>query len=206
MKIHFLFSKNREKNRINELLGDFSLFQEYRIPIFLPGANSAIVKKLKASPKSKELAKAVFTAFENEYDQSKYLEKKFLAQKQWPRIEDRFFSILKSLRLKPASKFYCYLSFYGPMGQYHTPNIIDVRVNTAGDIKDLPETIAHEIIHLVIHQKARGLKYEEIEGLVDLFFRLTEFRNLFPDYKFQNGIKHDIKVFKKHFPLTSTKA
>lgn len=59
-------------------------------------------------------------------------------------------------------------------------------------------TIAHEIIHLLIFDKAKKLKlsYEEVESIVDLFFKQTELKKIFPNYQLQNSIKHNIKQFK----------
>ena len=82
------------------------------------------------------------------------------------------------------------------MGQFCYPDIVDVRA-TKKDIKSINETIAHEIIHLLILNKAKKLKfnYEQIENIVDLFFKQTELKELFPDYQLQNSIKHNLKQF-----------
>jgi hypothetical protein len=70
-------------------------------------------------------------------------------------------------------------------------------VANSKDIKNANETIAHEIIHLLIYNKVKKLKlnYEQTEGLVDLFFIETKLKNIFPNYKIQNIGAANKKLF-----------
>jgi len=63
-----------------------------------------------------------------------------------------------------------------------------LRISGQKDIREANETIAHELIHLLIYNKAKKMKlsYEKTEGLVDLFFSKDELRRIFPKYKKQN--------------------
>jgi len=52
---------------------------------------------------------------------------------------------------------------------------------------------------LAIYNKAKKLKlnYEQIEGLVDLFFIETKLKDIFPNYKIQNIGDSNKKLFYK---------
>ncbi|KKP87707.1 MAG: hypothetical protein UR93_C0035G0003 [Berkelbacteria bacterium GW2011_GWA2_35_9] len=115
----------------------------------------------------------------------------------WQKIEKKFFNIINNLNLKIADKYLCYTTLYGPEGEYKYPNIIDLRIKNNKDIKNANETIAHELIHLLIYNKTKKLKlnYRQTEGVIDLFFTETELMTIFPKYKFQSIGIHN----KKHF-------
>ena len=65
------------------------------------------------------------------------------------------------------------------------------------DIQEANITIAHEIIHLLIYSQAKRLKldYKKTEGVVDLFFKKTSLKKIFPKYKSQKGVIHSEKLF-----------
>ena len=92
---------------------------------------------------------------------------------------------------------------YGPEGQFKYPNIINLRIANNKDIKSANESIVHEIIHLIIYNKVKKLKlnYEQVEGLVDLFFIETKLKNIFPKYKIQNVGIIDKQLFNKLFKI-----
>ena len=80
-----------------------------------------------------------------------------------------------------------------------------MRANSKKDIKDANETIAHELIHLLIFNKVKKLKleYEQREGMVDLFFIETKLKNLFPRYKLQSIAVHILFLYNSpRDPLT----
>jgi len=39
--------------------------------------------------------------------------------------------------------------------------------------------------------------YKQTEGIVDLFFKETELKDIFPDYKLQSIAEYDNKIFDK---------
>ena len=74
-----------------------------------------------------------------------------------------------------------------------------MRVAKQNDIKEANATIAHEIIHLIIKQliDKQKLDYEITEGLVDLFFKETNLKKLFPTYRIQSIGKINKDLFQK---------
>ena len=92
-----------------------------------------------------------------------------------------------------------YFFVYGPSGQFNYPDSINLRVSNIKDIKEANKTIAHELIHLLIYNKAKKLKlnYKQTEGVVDLFFIETKLKTIFPQYKSQSIAIHNKRLFKK---------
>ncbi|BFT94529.1 hypothetical protein MNSC_05370 [Minisyncoccus archaeophilus] len=99
-------------------------------------------------------------------------------------------------KLRKRDYYFCYLSLYGPQGQYEYPNIVNLRITNEDDVREANETITHELLHLLILNKVRRLKlgYKTTEGLVDLFFIETRLNDIFPNYKVQSIDKVD-KVY-----------
>gem|GEM_PF-587856 len=183
MRLQFLYSKNKEREKLLSIYDEYQWFIDNDFPIILPKFFAKIYqnnKKLFVKKLSRELNKV--------YNKDNYQLKKETIKNNWQKIEKNFFKILSSFNLKIEDKYFCHISLYGPNGQFNYPNIVNLRVVNRKDIKNANETIAHEIIHLLIYNKVRKLKlnYEQIEGLVDLFFIETRLKNIFPNYKIQN--------------------
>jgi len=132
------------------------------------------------------------------YNKNGYRLKIDKLKNSWQKIEKKVFDILDSFNFKIKNKYICHISRYGPEGQFKYPNIVNLRINNK-DIKNANETIAHEIIHLLIYNKAKKLKlnYRQTEGMVDLFFAETELKSIFPKYKLQKIGIHNKKLFQK---------
>ena len=194
MKIQFLYSKNKEKEKLLNIYDEYQWFINNDFPIVLPKFYAEIYtnnKKLFARPLGIELNKI--------YNRNNYQLKSEMIKNSWRKIEKKFFKILNKYNKKIKDKYFCYVSLYGPEGQFNYPNVVNLRVVNNKDIKNANETIAHEIIHLAIYNKVKKLKlnYQQIEGLVDLFFIETNLKDIFPKYKIQNIGVSNKKLFHK---------
>ena len=106
----------------------------------------------------------------------------------WKDIEPDFFSVVQDFPFGEIRKLYsCQLTHFGCEGQYHSPSRIIVRVHTRDDVRNCPEVIAHEILHLVFHRYflSKKLGYEYREGMIDALFQQSGLCRIFPRYKRQ---------------------
>lgn len=195
MKVKFLSSKKQELKKLSDLFLDYQWFIDNDFPIVLPKFYKELYLNTKHNKKvfQKELNRELNKI----YDKNVYTRKRKIITSRWQKVENDFFNILSNLGFKTKNNYLCHISLYGPEGQFQYPNIIDMRIAKKSDIEEANITIAHEIIHLVIFNKVKKLRYEQIEGVVDLFFTETELKNLFPNYVLQNIALHDKKLFKK---------
>jgi len=196
MRLSFLSSKTREIQRLLNIRSEYQWFLDNDFPIVLPEFYKQLYQEIKSKKDfkirlEKELSKI--------YNKKIYDEKAGVAKSEWEKIETRFFDVLKKHNLKIKDKYLCYISLYGPEGQFKYPNVIDLRISNKSDVKQINETIAHELIHLIILRRVEKLKsdYKQTEGIVDLFFKETELKDIFSDYKLQNIAEHNNKIFDK---------
>ena len=196
MRVLFLSLKEREIQKLLNIHSEYQWFLDNDFPIILPEFYKQLYRESKSKKDfkislEKELSKI--------YNKKIYDEKVKIAKSEWEKIETRFFDVLEKYNLKIKNKYLCYVSLYGPEGQFKYPNIIDLRINSQSDIGQMNETIAHELIHLIILRKAEKLKlnYKKIEGFVDMFFKKTDLKNLFPNYKLQSIAEHNDGIFEK---------
>ncbi|PJB87800.1 hypothetical protein CO083_05095 [Candidatus Roizmanbacteria bacterium CG_4_9_14_0_8_um_filter_34_12] len=196
MRLSFLSSKTREIQRLLNIRSEYQWFLDNDFPIVLPEFYKQLYQEIKSKKDfkirlEKELSKI--------YNKKIYDEKAGVAKSEWEKIETRFFDVLKKHNLKIKDKYLCYISLYGPEGQFKYPNVIDLRISNKSDVKQINETIAHELIHLMILRKVEKLKlnYKQTEGIVDLFFKETELKDIFSDYKLQSIAEHNNKIFDK---------
>lgn len=197
MKLQFLYSKNKEKEKLLNIYDEYQWFIDNDFPIVLPEFYTEIYKNSKNNKKF--FVKQLSIELNKIYNKNDYQFKSETVKNKWRKIEKEFFEVLSNFALKVRDKYFCHISLYGPGGQFNYPNIVNLRVANSKDIKNANETIAHEIIHLLIYNKAKKLKlnYQQIEGLVDLFFVETKLKDIFPKYKIQDiGIVNK-KLFHK---------
>jgi hypothetical protein len=194
MKLRFIYSKNKEKGKLLNIYEEYQWFIDNEFDIVLPGFFAEIYQKNK-----KIFIKKLNTELNKIYDKNYYLTKNKEVKSNWQKIEQVFFNILNDFTLNIKDKYICYISLYGPEGQFEYPNIINLRVSTDKNIEEANETIAHEIIHLLIYNKVKKMRlsYKQTEGAVDLFFTETKLKTIFPQYKLQSLAIHDTKLFKK---------
>jgi len=202
MKLQFLYSKIKEKEKLLNIYEEYQWFIDNDFPIVVPKFYTKIYQKKiyqKNKNNKKLFVKELNIELNKTYDENDYQRKSERIKNNWKKIEQSFFNILGSLNLRIKDKYICYISLYGPSGQFNYPDVINLRVSNTKDIKEANETIAHELIHLLIYDKAKKLKlsYKQIEGIVDLFFTETKLKTIFPQYKLQSIAIHNKKLFKK---------
>ncbi len=170
MKLQFLYSQNKEKEKLLNIYDEYQWFIDNNFPIVLPKFYSEIYESNKNNKKL--FAKKLDTELSKVYNKGNYQFKKERAKNNWQKIEKEFFEILNNSNLKVRDKYFCHISLYGPEGQFNYPDVVNLRLAKSKNIKNANETIAHEIIHLAIYNNAQKLKlsYQQVEGLVDLFF------------------------------------
>jgi len=197
MKLQFLYSKIKEKEKLLNIYEEYQWFIDNNFPIVLPKFYSRIYQENKKDRKL--FVKELNLELNKIYDENGYQRKSEKIKNNWKKIEQSFFNILRSLNLRIKDKYICYISLYGPSGQFNYPNAINLRVINTKDIKEANETIAHELIHLLIYNKAKKLKlsYKQTEGVIDLFFTETKLKIIFPRYKLQSIAIYNKKLFKE---------
>lgn len=194
MKLQFLYSKIKEKEKLIDIRKEYQWFIDNNFPIILPRFYDEIYQQHK---NDKEFEKKLSQKLNKVYDEKNYQLKRKEIENSWSKIEEDFFNVFNDLNFPMKDKYICYLSLYGPQGQYKSPNIINIRIATQNDLFESCETIAHELIHLIVDPKIKNLNYELNEGITDLFFKKTKLKTLFPEYRLQSIAKHDERIFNK---------
>jgi len=199
MKLQFLYSKIREKEKLLNIFEEYRWFIDNDFPIILPKFYAEIYQQNKNN--KKVFTKKIGRELNKIYNKNNYQAKQKKIKNDWQKIEQEFFNILNDFNFNMKDKYICYISLYGPEGQFKYPNIINLRVKSSRDIKNANEIIAHELIHLLIYNKIKKIKlnYKQTEGIVDLFFTETKLKTIFPQYKLQNIAIHDKKLFENLF-------
>jgi len=197
MKVTFLISKTKEKEKLLNIHSEYQWFIDNDFPIILPNFYTKLYEQNKKN--KVQFAKDMSRNLDKIYNQRFYQRNLKQIKTNWQRVEQKIFNILNNFNLKIKNKYFCYISLYGPQGQFKYPNLINLRVNNTKDIKEANETIAHELIHLLIYNKVKkiNLNYKQIEGLVDLFFTETDLKIFFLDYQMQNIAEHNKNLFRK---------
>ncbi|MCK4453877.1 hypothetical protein KAU51_00825 [Candidatus Parcubacteria bacterium] len=197
MMIQFIYSKKREKEKLLHIHSEYQWFVDNNFPIVLPKFYKKLYQTTKGNKKlfKKELDKRL----DNIYDKNVYKKRKEIIRKNWKRNEKEFFNILRNFNVKIKDKYICYITLYGPQGQFEYPNIIDLRSNKKIDIEEADITIAHELMHLILFDKFKklGLNYKKTEGVIDMFFLETKLKTIFSGYKLQSIAVHDKRLFKE---------
>jgi hypothetical protein len=195
MKIQFLYSKNKEKEKLLNIYNEYRWFIDNNFSIILPKFYTVIYPKNKNNKKL--FAKDLNIELNKIYNKKDYQLKTERVKNNWQKIEKVFSRILSNFNFNIKNKYICHISLYGPEGQFKYPNIINLRVKNNKDIKNANEIIAHELIHLLIYNKTKKLKlnYQQTEGVVDLFFTETELKNIFPKYKLQSIAIYNKEIF-----------
>ncbi len=197
MILQFLYSKNKEKEKLLNIYEEYQWFIDNDFPIVLPKFYAEIYQKNKNNKKL--FTKELNIALNKIYNKNDYQAKSEKVKNSWRKIERNFFKIIGNFNLRIKNKYICHISLYGPLGQFQYPDIINLRVNNTKDIKEANETIAHELIHLLFYNKVKKLKlnYKQTEGIVDLFFTETKLKTIFPRCKLQSRAIHNKKMFQK---------
>lgn len=191
MNVEFIYSLKEEISRLTDLASEYQWFLDNNFPATFPKFYNRLYQDAKSHKcifrqiLSRELSKI--------YDKKKYASRVAEAQNNWSKVEREVLMIMQDLGLKVKDNYVCYVSLYGPEGQFCYPNIINLRLANQSDIRSANKTITHEILHLAIFNKAKKLKldYKQTEGAVDMLFKETELKRIFPEYKLQNIAIHN---------------
>ena len=197
MNLRFLFSKTKEEEKLLTIYKEYQWFIDNNFPIVLPKFYAEIYRKNKNDKKL--FAKELSIELNKIYNKNDYQLKSEKAKNNWQKIEQAFFNALDNFTFNVRDKYICYVSLYGPEGQFKYPDTVNLRISNAKDIEEANEIIAHELIHLLIYSKAKklGLDYKQTEGIVDLFLTETKLKAIFPRYGLQSVAIHDEKLFRK---------
>jgi hypothetical protein len=194
MKLQFLYSKTKEKEKLLNIYEEYQWFVDNNFPIVLPKFYARIYQQNKNNKKI--FVQRIGKELDKIYNKNNYQIKREEIKNNWRKIESNFFDILNDFNFNIKDKYICYISLYGPEGQFKYPNIINLRTKSNKDITNANETIAHELIHLLIYNKIKKnkLNYQQTEGVVDLFFVETRLKTIFSRYKLQNIAIHNKKI------------
>ena len=197
MNLRFLFSKTKEEEKLLTIYKEYQWFIDNNFPIILPKFYAEIYRKNKNNKKLFE--KELNTELNKIYNKNDYRLRSEKVKSNWRKIEQTFFNALDDFVFNVRDKYICYVSFYGPEGQFKYPDTVNLRISDTKDIEEANEIIAHELIHLLIYSKAKklGLDYKQTEGIVDLFLTETKLKAIFPRYGLQSVAIHDEKLFRK---------
>jgi uncharacterized protein YjaZ len=196
MKIQFTFSREKEIDKLINISSEYQWFIDNVFPISVPGFYDKLYKEAETKSIFK---RGLIDSFKKVYKRDVYIDKEKAVKENWNKVSSQVFNILKELELVRRDHYSCHISLYGPQGQYEYPDIIDIRIVNENDIKEANETIAHELLHLLIFNKAKKLRldYQTTEGLVDLFFTETRLKDIFPYYKIKSISNTDKALFSK---------
>lgn len=182
-KIYFSSTKVRERKYLLELLEEKKWFKDTNfINVFLPKDKKEV--ELIIARRRPELLKNKIGKLE----------------KSWKKIEPEFFKAVKSFkRKKLLDKYQCHVSQFGPEGKYRRPNFLFVRLRTKKDGKLVLETIAHELIHLLVADflELKKTAYPEREWIIDTLITQSGLKKIFPHYKIQSVGKINQKLLKE---------
>ena len=101
MKLQFLYSKNKEKEKLLNIYDEYQWFIDNDFPIVLPKFYGKIYQNNK-----KLFAKKLDTELSKIYNKNDYQFKKEGAKNSWQKIEKNFFEILSDLNLKIRDKYF----------------------------------------------------------------------------------------------------
>lgn len=197
MELQFLYSKIRERERLLKISKEYQWFIDNNFLVVLP---KFYVETYRQNKNNKKIfTKKINEGLNKIYNENDYRVKRNKIENNWHKIGREFLNILNEFGFNIKNKYICYISLYGPEGQFKYPNVINLRVNNKKDIENANETISHELIHLLIYNKTKKLKlnYKQTEGMVDLFFTETKLKIIFPRYKLQSIAIHDKELFQK---------
>jgi len=169
-QVIFSHKKTREKEYLNQLLGEEEWFESENFDAFLSKNKDSIEKEIRKKHDS--------------------LSKKIIwLRKEWRKIGKDYFKTVKKFGHKKLHSIYkCHVSRFGPEGKYARPNFLFIRLRTNRDKQRVMETIGHELLHLLFADifESKKLNYAEREGMVDALVLQSDLVNIFPHYKKQS--------------------
>lgn len=204
--IKFSFSRNQEIKDILWIYKDYQFFKKSPYTVYYPSISNNLHKILINNTPNKKIKALLDQEFSKIFqrDKKSYQQALKMVEKNWRPIEKKFFKYLaKFTNLRLLSKYYCYISRYGPGGNFSLPNIISIRAReeTPDDVKMANLKIIHEIVHLLINKlvKKNNLSFEDTERLVDLILINTPIKNLLGDIEMQGFGNPGLEAYFNHY-------
>lgn len=155
VKIHWN-TEEQELKRVLNYVNNIEFYKQNTYQLSLP-------ENLGDDFQEEKIKRQVFV----EYNPKKFEPKLSEILLNWKRIEKVFFDDAQTvLQVKPLPEYECLITQYGTGGSYHPPNVIiaNIKSRFLGAY-----TIAHELIHLLIHDLIDKNKIDhwQKERLVD---------------------------------------
>jgi hypothetical protein len=168
--VNFFHDVRRERGHQRHLDELRAWFRKQKMPVNLPLPSSTVFDPRRPSIKTVQTI-----------------------EKAWQKKERAYFSIVQRFATADIRKSYItHVSLFGPEGQFRRPNILFLRLDAQDGTVRVVETIAHELLHLILYRTLARLSYEEREGTVDQLFRRSRLKKLFPRYTLQSiGKPHE---------------
>jgi hypothetical protein len=176
MKLNFVFNTDKIEESIgivSEFLPDLKSSGMYHYFPFMDG-----------TLKDADLVQAQIARDTAEFhpdNVSKQLQEYWEAHEE--EINEALSEYLTREKLSVLPSYTCALTFYGPYGYYHTPDVVYLNI-TKGTTEFMIQTLLHEFLHLVLFERVKDLPDKEVETIIDKTF-LEIFGELFPDYYVQ---------------------
>ena len=203
--VKFYFSEEQELDDIAWIYSEYDFFVKNKYKVYYPKISKELTEKMIEKPSSAQNKKILEKEFTEIFDHEKNIYDKTIIEisQNWRKIEKKFVNILNQLNYDYPKNVSCFVSRYGPGGSYYPDSKISTRVilENKTDVKEANETIAHEIVHLVINGLSEKYKlgFENTERLVDLILTKTPISKLLDNPRFQNfGDKRLDIIFDEH--------
>lgn len=198
-KVIFKFNDlNNEISRVFNCLKTLEFYDRNNYPINLPKIEKYIIQGLLKNKIDKDIEAKFEKIIKDNYDKDKFDKQIQEIEKKWRENELEFFiKSEKLLQIEPLKKYYCNFTQYGVCGSYNPPDLIIINIVTC---KNITKTIAHEIIHLMIHDLIEKYKIShwEKERLVDLYINDIYGGEIFQNIEDNELIKKVDCIYKKY--------
>ena len=117
MKLQFLYSKNKEKEKLLSIYDEYQWFIDNDFPIVLPKFYNEVYKN--SQKNKKHFSKQLDAELNKIYHIDDYQLKSETGKSNCRKIEKEFFVILNNFNLKVRDKYFCHISLIGPEGQFN---------------------------------------------------------------------------------------
>ncbi|MBN1325577.1 hypothetical protein JW977_01165 [Candidatus Falkowbacteria bacterium] len=197
--VDFRFNNlEEETERIISYIDNIDFYITNKYHLTWPNLSADLLNRINEKQTNDEDKKKIKLAIKEDMDAEKFNAKFKEINTDWKNIESKFFDdAAKFLQIKPLSNYNCRFTRYGTGGSYHPPKDIVINIATC---KFPVKTIAHEIIHLMIHDLIEKfeISHWEKERLVDLYIRDILSKDIMQNIKDAELIKKVDGVYEKY--------
>lgn len=197
--VSFRFNNFDEENdRIDSYIKNIDFYITNKYHLTWPNLSDDLLKRINEKQSTAQDKKIIRLAVKKDIDAEEFKNKFIEITSDWKKIESKFFiDAEKFLQIKPLANYVCRFTRYGTGGSYHPPKNIVINIATC---KFPIKTVAHEIIHLMIHELIEkfGISHWEKERLVDLYIRDVLSKDIMQNIKDAELIKKVDKVYEEY--------